>query len=137
MAALTADRPTKRAEPVVRALPVAAGVVIFAGAMVAVDTSGFARPARTSTTDRVLGVNAYDAVNNTSGAAGALTVYVSGDVAFFANNAASVTAAMVGADCYAVDDQTVDATNGGGTRVRAGEIWSLDAANGVGVLFGN
>jgi len=138
MAALTADRATKTSEqPLLRDLPVAAGVTIYNGAMVAVDSSGYARPARTSTTDTVIGVNVNGTVDNSAGANGAVNVRVlcAGHVAYFVNNAGSITGNQIGKDVFAVDDQTVDATNGTNTRVRAGKCFSVDATNGVGVLF--
>lgn len=137
MVALAADRATKSSDaPNFIDLPVAAGVRIFNGAMVAIDSSGWARPARTSTTDRVLGFNKDGDVNNTSGANGAVRVRVQrGQIAYFVNNAGSVVASSIGGDCFAVDDQTVDATNGTNTRVRAGKVFSVDATEGVGVLF--
>jgi hypothetical protein len=107
--------------------------VIYYGALVALDTAGNARPARTSTTDKVIGMNAGDRVDNTTGAAGAKTITVRNDrLVRVANSSAGDLIALldVGGDCYAVDDQTVAKTNGTNTRVRAGTVCGVDA-NGV------
>jgi hypothetical protein len=137
MAALTADRKTKTAVPGLRDFPVAAGVVIYAGAIVSVDSSGNARPGRTNTTDKCVGINYGDTVDNTAGIAGALRVTVRNDrVGFFGNSTSGdlIATANVGADCFVVDDQTVALTNGTSTRVRAGKIHSV-TTDGVGVVF--
>lgn len=138
MTALSADKTNfKLADKGVRSYPVAAGVVIYYGAMVAVDSSGYARPARTSTTDTVIGYNWNDRVDNSTGSAGAKQVTVRSDrLALVGNSSAgdAIVAADVGDDCYAVDDQTVAKTNGTNTRVRAGKIYSV-TSDGVFVSF--
>lgn len=136
MAALAADRNTPRATPGIRRIPVAASVTIYVGALVAVDTSGYARPARVSTTDKVVG-RAMARVTN-GAVAGAVSVDVQSDeVAYYGNSAAgdAITAADIGSDCYVVDDQTVAKTNGTNTRCRAGKIYNVTTAEGVGVRF--
>jgi hypothetical protein len=115
----------------------AASVTVFAGSMVSLDTSGYFRPARASTTDKVIGVNYGDKVVNGS-TAGAKNVTVRRDTgAWFANSASTDAIAItdVGRDCYAADDQTVALTDGAGTRVRAGKIADVHATHGVLVDF--
>lgn len=141
MAATTTARPTKQRSSGTSILyefdplAVAASVACNSGAMAAIDTSGNIRPARTSTTDRVLGVFCGEA-DNADGAAGDIAVRVKRGVYQFANSASTdaIAAKDIGADCYAVDDQTVALTNGTNTRVRAGRIVGVDSG-GVWVEF--
>jgi len=135
MTALSADRntPNRSGEDFVR--DVAAGVKIFAGAIVALNATGFATPGATSTTLKALG-RAEEQVDNTGGADGAVTVKVRRGLFRFANSAAAdeITAADIGNDCYIVDDQTVAKTSGTSTRSIAGKIRDVDAL-GVWVEF--
>lgn len=138
MTALARDRSPLLSEPGLRNYPVAASVLIYAGAMVAIDTSGNARPARVNTTDKVVGVNYGDTVDNSAGSAGDLTVDVRDDkVGWFGNSASTdaIARADIGRDCYVADDQTVALTDLSGTRCRAGRVHDVDATNGVGVDF--
>jgi hypothetical protein len=137
MTALAKDRgDVKRRRLGDRNFPVAANVVIFSGAMVSLDNTGNLRPARASTTDKVVGVSKarYD---NTGGAAGAISAEVESDFAYaMINSSAGDAIALtdIGADCYAVDDQTVALTNGTNTRVKAGVVQNV-TADGVWVRF--
>lgn len=140
MTALAADRGTKTAATRLarlRTLNVAAAVKIYAGAIVAMDTSGNARPGRTSTTDVIIGINDGDTVDNSAGIAGAKTIKVkAGVIAYFANHGADlVLQPDIGDDVFVVDDQTIAKTNGTSTRVRAGKLHELSTTDGVGVLF--
>jgi hypothetical protein len=135
--ALSADRATTTCSLDNSERGVAASVTIYAGAMVALDTDGYYRPARASTTDRVVGFNDGNKVANGT-TAGAVKCKVQRDEgAWFANSASAdaITAADIGYDCYAVDDQTVARTDATGTRVRAGKIADVDATRGVLVDF--
>jgi hypothetical protein len=114
-----------------RNFPVAAGVRIFEGALVVLDNTGYARPARASTTDVFVGRAIFE-VDNTGGAAGAVPegVEVEWDMAIRANNSASSDAIAItdiGKDCFLVDDNTVALTNGSSTRVKGGKIWQVTA----------
>lgn len=139
MPALSADRTTPNRSARELSLPVAAATRIFAGAMVAVFTSGGsagnATRGATGTTLRGVGV-AIEEADNSAGAAGALRVKVRRGCWQFANSAAGdlVTTADIGADCFIVDDQTVAKTNGTNTRSVAGKVVDVDAA-GVWVDF--
>lgn len=85
---------------------VAASVRIFAGAMVALNATGFALPAVTTAT-RVRGV-ALDEADNTSGADGAVSVDIERGAFLFANDTTNaVTRAHIGASVYVVDSNTV------------------------------
>ena len=135
MAALSGDRVTARSFPGRRTVPVAASVTIYVGALVVVDSSGYARPGRASTTDKAIGIALQRVTNGAT--AGAVTVDVDcTQIGYFANlGGDAVTIASVGADCFVEDDQTVRATSNTSTRVRAGKVWSIDSTNGVGVRF--
>ena len=136
MTALTADRDTQRRENVLRSLPVKGATKIFAGSLVAVDTTGFAVRGTTSTTLKAVG-RAEEQVDNTTGADGAQRITVSTGIFRFANSAAGdlITLAAIDSPCYMVDDQTVALTNGTNTRVQAGIVRDVDAG-GVWVEVG-
>jgi len=135
MAALTKDRKTVTAFRGVRAFPVLASTVIYEGSIVAVDASGWARPARSvaSNTDRIVG-RAELRADNSVGANGAVYVSVRCDDVCFYVNGDSITSADVGKDCYASDDQTIVKTSAA-TVARAGKVYTVDATYGVGVVF--
>src|SRR5688572_5049513 len=128
MAALTTDKNCVRFGRMKADSPepmgVKAATLIYGGAAV-VNDGGVAAPARTATGLRTLGV-ARKRYDNTAGAANAIVgEYDTGDH-LFVNGVDAVTAAMVGADCYWVDDQTVAGTDGGGTRSVAGKVKQLN-----------
>lgn len=126
--ALSEDRSTAMRDGNMISLPVAAGVTIYAGALVARDASGDATPGAETT--GILGVGRADAgADNAGGAAGDITVEVRKGVFKFDNSAAgdAISLADVGSDCYIVDDETVAATDGTGTRSVAGTVFDVDA----------
>lgn len=105
--------------------PVAAGVIIYQGAMVAVDTSGYIRPARAAvTTDTVIGM-ALEPADNSDGAAGDIFCKASVGCFRWGNNGTSVAIDDVGSVVYAVDDNSVDLSSGG-TRSPAGYVVDVD-----------
>lgn len=128
MTALAADRNTHFKDAEIVPVPVAAAKKIFAGSLVAANATGFATPGATATTLTYLG-RAEETVDNSAGAAGAKTVLVRRNKAFlFANLAADpVTQASFGKVAYIVDDQTVAATDGGGTRSAAGKVVGVES----------
>jgi hypothetical protein len=136
MAALAGDRNTERKIVGFRSFPVAAGVTIYEGAIVALDTSGYARPGRTSTTDKIVG-RATARAANAAGAAGDISINVqSNEACAYANSGGGDLIALtdIGADCFVVDDNTLAKTNGTSTRVRAGKIHDV-GPEGVWVQF--
>ena len=134
MTVLAADRNTPRRDGDKISVPVAAGELIYAGALVALDASGDAVKGATATTLSGFG-RAEARVDNSGGAAGDQSVEVRKGVFRFANEGADlVTRADIGNDCYIVDDQTVAKTNGTATRSVAGKVVDLDA-QGVWVKF--
>lgn len=129
MTALTKDRNTQARTGKEIVHPVAAAKKIFAGSLVALNATGYLTPGATATTLTVAG-RAQEQVDNSAGADGALTCRVLRGVFLFTNDG-SITRANVGKTCYIVDDQTVAATDGTGTRSAAGKIVDLDGSTGV------
>jgi hypothetical protein len=128
LSALAADRNTPLKDGEIIAVPVATGVKIYAGALVAASATGFATPGATATTLTYLG-RAEAQADNTTGANGAISVQVRRNKAFkFANLGADlVVQADLGKNCYIVDDQTVAKTSGGGTRSVAGKVLGVES----------
>lgn len=131
--ALTKDRRTPMRAGDFLVLPVAAGVQIFLGALVAVDSSGYAVPAKNEDGLRAVG-RAEEAVDNRNGAAGAVKVQVRRGVFSWKNDTTlPVTAAHVYQECYIRDDETVRARDeesgaanpvaGRVIEVNGGEVW--------------
>lgn len=135
MPALTADRNTPRMTGDDRQGAVAASTKIYAGAIVMRNATGYLTKGQTAT--GLVGVGrAEEQVDNSAGADGDLTLNYRPGIYRFANSAAAdeITAADIGAKCYAVDDQTVAKTDGTGTRSPAGIVDNVDA-HGVSVRF--
>ena len=135
---LSADTRIDSRENVRVAGPAAASVTIYHHALVVMDTSGNFRPGRASTTDRAVG-RAMFKVDNSAGAAGALTVEVEKGVFRFKNSTAGdaiTLAAHLNALVYVVDDETVAATSNSNARVVAGRVVDVDST-GVWVAVGD
>lgn len=108
--------------------PVAANVKIEAGNLVVLQ-GGYARQGLAAAGVIAVG-RAEETVDNTGGANGDKRVRVKRGCFRWNNSAAAdqVTQADAGADCYAVNENTVAKTNGGNTRSRAGRVLEVDAA---------
>lgn len=132
MAALTSNRSTNRKAGADHNDPVSANVRIFQGALVVLSAAGNAQPGTTATGLKVRGI-AQEEVNNLGGSAGDKVVNTRTGVHCLANDG-SVTRAHIGGTAYIVDDQTVAATDGSGTRSAAGAIDDVDT-NGVWVVI--
>lgn len=126
--ALAKDRNTPHIDGEIVPAPVAASAVIFAGAMVVANASGYAEPGSTAATLTYLG-RAEESVDNTGGSNGDKTVSVRRKKAFkWANSGADpVTQASLGKNCYIVDDETVAATSDTGARSVAGVVVKVDS----------
>lgn len=126
---LNADRNTPYMDAEILPLPVAAGVVIFMGALVCADADGFVTPGAASTTLTYLG-RADAHVDNTNGADGDAVVPVRYGKAFrFANSGTDpVGQSLLGKPAYIVDDETVAGTDGTGTRSESGIVVGIDDA---------
>lgn len=123
MTALTANRSTEFLEHgrIWRTFDVAADAVIFAGAIVGVNTDGYLVPASAISTLKIVGI-ACTEQDATDLAAGALEVEVDANIALLVNGSSSITANDVESLCYAGDDQTVYLSNGGTSQVTRGDF---------------
>ncbi|MDO9069328.1 MAG: hypothetical protein Q7W05_12825 [Deltaproteobacteria bacterium] len=126
--ALTADRNTPMKDGELISVPVAAGVKIFAGALVAASATGYATPGAVATTLTYLG-RAEEYVDNSSGAAGAKSVLVRRKKAFKYKNYASdlIVQADLGKVCYIFDDETVAKTSATSTRSAAATVVCVES----------
>lgn len=125
MSALTRDRNTPLKNAEVIGVPAAAGAKLYAGALVVANATGYAAPGTTAVGLTYLG-RAEESVDNTGGANGAATVLVRRLNAFKWGNDGSITQAHQGKTAYIVDDQTLAATDGAGTRSAAGRIVGIE-----------
>ena len=126
MVALSSERNTPRQLGDTRVQPVADAVLIFAGSLVMRNASGFITKGTTATGAVAVG-RAESTVDNSGGGAGAAQVeYRQGVFAFENASGDSVVQAGVGKLCFIVDDQTVAATNGTGTRSPAGIVEGIE-----------
>lgn len=131
MPALTADRatPVLNVDGGIRPFGVAASTTIYAGALVAINASGYLVPMSATTGLTAVGT-AMEAADNSGGANGDIACAVDHRIAQMVNNGTnSVAITDIGATVYAEDDQTVS-TNSTGTSV-AGTVWEYDATNDV------
>lgn len=110
--------------------------IIYQGAVVALNTSGYVAPGSSDPTLKVLGWS-RGRVDNTGGAAGALPVPICRKPIRLVNSAGAdaITNVHVGEYCYLVDDQTVALTSGGGDRPVAGRVMHVHSTAGVLVEF--
>lgn len=123
--ALTADRNTPSRLGDEHNDPVAAATKIYAGSIVCLDAAGNAVPGSVATTLKARG-RAEEQVDNSAGAAGALTVQSRKGVFRFKNDG-TVARVDIGSTAYIVDDETVADNNGTNTRSSAGTITDVDA----------
>ncbi|UQZ89540.1 hypothetical protein C4J81_15395 [Deltaproteobacteria bacterium Smac51] len=121
MAPLTKDRNTECRGGTDFVLPLAAGAVIFAGAVVCLNSSGFAVPASESA-DLKFPCVANHRVENVGGTDGAATVSVS-RLNVGLDAAADITRAHIGLSVYLADDHTITAESSG--RSRAGILTDI------------
>lgn len=130
MAALTAERDTKVTETdMLGNLPVAANVILYAGALIASNAAGYAVPGAAAT-GLVAAGRCEQTVDNRNGAAGDKKVNLRRGVFLYANSAGgdAITIADRYKQCFIVDDQTVARTDAGATRSRAGIIMGVEPA---------
>lgn len=122
MAALAADRNTvSKYEGVIKSFPVKDNVIIYKGALVGIDSNGYALPAADAASVRVVGVAEKKADNTVVGhVAGFVNIQVRSGRAF-RFNASSITQAMVGTIMYVVDDNTFDDAVGT-NAIKAGRL---------------
>ncbi len=121
---LTEDRNTSAKDGDLISLPVAASATIHAGSIVMLNSTGFAVKGQTATGLTYAG-RAEQALSNL-GADGAGDIMVRRNKAFLFKNDGSITQAHVLKPCYVIDDETVAATDGTGTRSQGGTIIGLE-----------
>lgn len=126
--ALSQDRNTPFKDGELIAVPVAASAVIYAGALVVANATGFAAPGSVATTLTYLG-RAEEKVDNTGGADGAKTIQVRRKKAFKWKNYGSdaLTQADLGKTVYIYDDETVAKTHAANTRSAGGTMVQFEA----------
>jgi hypothetical protein len=107
-------------------LGLAASTKVYAGSLVMLNAAGYLVPGSTATGLTYAG-RAEEFADNTSGAAGAVKAPVRRNKAFKWTNDGSVVQANLLKTAYVVDDGTVAATDGGGTRSAAGRIVGIDS----------
>lgn len=130
MTALAADKKVQYREAVIQEIPVAADAVIYLGAMVCVNASGYAVPAAAVDGYKFAGW-AQEPVDNTGGSNGDLNVIVrrKGQLKVLATG---LTQAKVGDPMYISDDQTV-VSKPAGTAVADEEL--VADAGGSATMF--
>lgn len=110
-------------------LGVAAATVIYAGTLVAKNSSGYAVPASDTAGLIVLG-RAVETVDNSAGLAAALNITVEPGVFQYTNSGTNaVTIAHIGQLCW-VEDDTIVASVAGTDAIPAGRVLGVDG-NGV------
>lgn len=134
MVALTQDRNTPRSAGDIRSGGVAAGQTIYAGAIAMRNAGGFLVKGAAAT--GLIGVGRAEARAVNAGSNGDVSLDYRPGVYRFENSGGgdAITAADIGALCFAVDDQTVAKTDDGGDRSPAGFIDDVDPL-GVWVRF--
>ena len=134
MSALTKPRDTVQYSnetlPSLFTYTVKSATTIYQGSLVIL-TSGIAEPGNTASSGIVAVGRAEETVVNPSG--GTLTVRVRQGCFKWTNNSSSIAGTDIGANCYIVDDQSVDISDGSvvdppsaATRSTAGKIVKVD-----------
>ena len=125
MAALAQDRNTPEIQGHLFRFPVAAGVTIYAGAIVVLNTSGFAEPGSAATGKVCVGRAEARAVGGAADGEAFVTVRRGVFAYGNAGGGDAIGHANINAPCYLVDDQTVALTNGTGTRSFCGTVMDV------------
>jgi hypothetical protein len=128
-AALTAARDTKAKSNQKINIGVKTNTTIYAGAIVAVDSTGYAINAADVTNIVVLG-RAASTVVSTGVASGAKVIDVEQGCFWYAADAVSKDKFKIGSDLYVVDNQTLSTTNIGTYSIKAGPLVDYDAVLG-------
>ncbi len=122
MAALTKERDTLRRSGESISLAVAGGVRIYAGALVGINSSGFAVPASPETSGIGRAVQTVD----NSGGDGDATIDIDKGIFLWeeGDSGNPITPAIIGRVCYAKDDQSVTHVRTG-SQAPAGRIFNV------------
>jgi hypothetical protein len=134
MTALAEDRNTPRKQGDILSGPLAASVVVYGGAIVMRNATGYLTKGATAT--GLVGAGVAQERKTGGASAGDESLKYRKGVFRFANSASTdeITIAEIGKLCFAVDDQTVAKTDGSAARSPAGFVEDVDA-NGVWVEF--
>jgi hypothetical protein len=125
MSAATAAINTPERPGTTTSYPIAAATVLYAGALVALNSSGNAVAAADTAGLRVVG-RAEETVDNSAGAAGALSIPVKEGVFKYSNSGtAAVDADDKGKLCFIEDDNTVAETST--HKVHAGRVVDVES----------
>jgi len=122
--ALSASRNTPSRTGAKIQLTIASNVVIYAGSLVCVDSSGLANPAADTSGFAVIGMAEQTVDNRTAVYVATKKIAVSRGVFRWAN-ADVIAAADIGKIVYVTDDATVNKT-GGGQNIIAGSVVDVD-----------
>ena len=122
---LSASRATRSRETTARNLPLKNGVQIFAGGIV-VNDAGKAAPGRTAVGLVAMGRATTDMDNLSGSLDDAATPTEAGCFGFNNSIADPVGDSQVGKEVFIEDDETIAATDGGGTRSPAGICFELE-----------
>ena len=122
--ALSASRNTPHRSGEKVALTMASNVIVYAGSMVCVDSSGLANPAADSSGFAVVGMAERTVDNRTAVYSATKTITVDRGVFRWAN-ADTILASDIGKIVYVTDDATVNKT-GGGQNIIAGSVVDVD-----------
>ncbi len=143
MAALTNSRNTPEMADGGRmqVYPVEANTVIYLGGMVALNTAGNAVPASGTSGLQIVGraERVYNGIpgenaNNLGGAAGAISIVCRRGVFMYADADNSIAAAQVGAPAFAVDDNSVSASDGSAATAVAATAFTFPATGSPQVI---
>ena len=112
----------------VESIGMAASQVIYQGALVSRNSSGYAIPAADTATTAVIGI-AEESVTSTAAAAGTFSIKViRGVVAPFAIQSTSITVADIGYNAIVQDDNTVTDATTATNDIPVGVIVNVDSA---------
>jgi hypothetical protein len=123
-------------------LPQAATKIIYEGALVVLNSSGYAEPGTAATGKIAAGVAHFvvnaDSQNSTGFADGALKLRVRQGAFWFKNSSSgdAIAQSEVGKYCWIVDDETVAKTSNSAARSKAGIVLAVDSTMGVLVAVG-
>lgn len=126
MTAAISDRNTPRRERGLLVVAIAAATTVHNGLIACVNANGYAVEGSTATDLIYLG--RFEETVTNAGAAGDVSVRIRTNEAFQFENSATdpVTQSNFGDFCFIEDNQTVAATDGTGTRSKAGRVVGID-----------
>jgi hypothetical protein len=127
MTALTDNRYTKHRDGIVVAHGLKAGAHIFKGALVALDSTGYAVPASDTAGLVVMGI-ALEEADNSAGSDGDVIVRVQARGVFSLALGGTLDRTSIGRSVYVADDQTVAAVADVTNDIPAGRLEALDGA---------